>query len=580
MVKRKGLSYSLEVIISALIIISFTYGIFELPQGNDWSQYRSEIESQDLTQTFYRSGIATSLVSRGETGSLQTAITTVSDTGREVSGSVSNIPIGEVEIGYHTVNADQFTTDLEPVQSGDKCYGDLKDEIDTEEPILRTQNVGVGGDTYGLRLYLAETGSQYDDTVNYNTLWVDNRTSCQFESDEGPYYLEDIFKWGDSSTPNPEDNFQIKSIDGGSNQLTIYQATQPVKIHRQMSKPVNSLRPEVEIDVIDIGQEEMTHDVTVFRKPASLDAIDANRAKVEEYMADQPVVMMMDLSQSDFQNSAFLQDSGFHWVDNGFAAGYSGGPTNVKFTNSDKSRNVKTFFEGMEGDQTNVQLPPAGPIVSNQSITLTEENPLIQGEDSLGTDSWGDVVDNMPTTSSSGEPQPNCGNRYQGTANLAGTGYDFINTEIVGTAGSCPTNSWVVNIETPDSAPPGRGPFLHGQSTIIDGRDYTILTNSEVSGCNIGECVEFKFSGNSKVEVANYGQSFQGFDGEQLVLTGRKTSYTTDELKTISSVIFSVYDSQVTFSGQKDAGTISTDIISSVDETTYMPYHIRLRWSK
>jgi hypothetical protein len=580
MVKRKGLSYSLEVIISALIIISFTYGIFELPQGNDWDQYRSEIEAQDLTQTFYRSGIATDLVSRGETGSMQTAISTVSDTGREVSGSVTNIPIGEVEVGYHTVESDQFTADLEPVQSGDECYGDLEDEIDTEETILRTQNLGVGGDNYGVRLYLADTGSQFDDNVNYNSLWVDNGTACQFASDEGPFYLEDIFNWGDSSNANPEDHFQIKEIDGASDELTIYQATQPVRIHKQMSQPVNSLQPEVEIDAVDIENEDMVHDVMVFRKTSSLDDIAASRADVENYMADHPVVMMMDLSQSDFQDSSFLQDSGLHWIDNGFGGGYSGGSTEVQFTDSDRSRNVETFFEGMSGEQSNVQLPPAGPIVSNHSNTLTEESPLLEGADSLGTGTWGDVVDSMSSTSASGDPQPNCGDRYQGTADLAGAGYDFINTEIVGSASTCPTNSWAVNIETPDSTPPGRGPFLHGQDTVIDSREYTILTNSDVSGCDLGECVEFQFSGNSNVEVANYRQSFQGFDGEELVLTGRKSSYTEDELKLLSSLIFSVYDSQVTFNGERDTGSISTDIISSVDETTYMPYHLRLRWSE
>lgn len=583
MVKRKGLSYSLEVIISALIIISFTYGIFELPQGNDWNQYRSEIEAQDLTETFYKSGIATSMISRGETGSLQTAISTVSDTGREVSGSVTNIPIGEVEIGYHTVEDDQYTVSLEDVQgSGDECYNndDLEDEIDTEKDIKRTETLGTTDEGYGVRLYVADTQSQFDESVNYNTLWVDNGTSCQFASDEGPFYLEDIFKWGDSENADPEDHFQIKEIDGTSNELTLYQATQPVRIHKQMSQPVNSLRPDVEIDVIDIENEEMIHDVTVFRKTGSLDTIDAQRTKVEEYMSDNPVVMMMDLSQTGFQNSGFLQDAGLHWVDTGFESGYSGGSTGVQFTDSDQSRNVDTFFEGMEGDQPNVQLPPAGPIVSNQSGTLTQDDPLIQGLNSLDTSGWGDVVNGMDSTDASGEPQPNCGDRYEGTANLAGINYDFINTEVVGSTGSCPTNSWAVNIETPDSTSPGRGPFLHGENTIIDRRGYKILTNSDVSGCDLGDCVEFMFSGNSRVEVANYRESFQGFDGEQLVLTGRKSSYNQDELKMLGSIIFSVYDSEVTFEGRREPTSTSTDIISSVDENTYMPYQIRLRWSE
>lgn len=581
MVKRKGLSYSLEVILSALILISFTYGIFQIPQGNDWNQYRSEIEAEDLTQTLHKSGLATSLISRGGTGSLQTAITTISDSNREVSGSVTNIPIGEVQVGYHTVASDQYTVDLEPVQAGDSCSGDLNDDIDTEQPILRTQNLGAGADNYDVRVYVADTQSQFDESVDYNTLWVDNGTTCQFQSDEGPYYLEDTFKWGDDNkTGNPEDFFQIKDIN--NNDMTVYQATVPVRIHRQMSKPVNSLRPNVEIDVIDITQEEMTQDVFVFRKDDALGTIDSNQGTVEDYMADNPVVMMMDISQTEFANSNFLQQSGFHWVDAGFNTGYSGGPTGITFTGSDRSRNIQTFFEGMRGDQSNVQLSPAGAIVSNTSNTLTESDPAVQGVNQLDVDdAWSDRVDNMATTSYSGDPQPYCGSgRYEGTLNLPDGNYDILNTEVVGSAGSCPTNAWAVNVHLPGTSYPGVGPFLQGEQTVIDRRNYTVITNSGQPGCDLGECVVFRFGGTSNVEVVNFRENFQGFDGQRLALTGRQASYSQDDIKLLSALMFSMYDSEVTFEGRDDPTSISTNIVSGVDNTTYMPYRLRLRWSQ
>lgn len=580
MVNRKGLSYSLEVILSALILISFTYGIFQIPQGNDWNQYRSEIEAEDLTQTLHKSGISTSLVSRGETGSLQTAITTVSDSGREISGSITNIPIGEVQVGYHAVGNDQHTVDLEEVESGDDCSGDLDDDIDTEQPILRTQNLGAGGDNYDVRLYIADTESQFDDSVDYNTVWVDNGTTCQFEADEGPYYLEDNFKWGDENkTGHPEDFFQVKDIN--SNDMTLYQSTIPMKLHKQMSQPVNSLRPEVEVDVIDITDEEMSQDVFVFRKDDALNTIDSNQATVEDYMSENPVVMMMNISETEFDNSNFLQQSGFQWVDAGFEIGYEGGPTDIDFTDSDRSRNIETFFEGMRGESSNAQLSPAGPIVSNTSNTLTESNPAVQGGNQLNTDAWSDRVDSMATTSYSGDPQPYCtSERYEGTLNLPDNNYDILNTEVVGSSGSCPTNAWAVNVGFQDASDTGRGPYLQGEQTVIDRRNYTVITNSGQPGCDLGECVFFRFAGNSNVEVVNFRENFQGFDGQRLALTGRESSYSEDDIKLLSSLIFSMYDSEVTFEGRDDPTSISTNIVSGVDNATYMPYRLRLRWSR
>jgi len=579
MVNRKGLSYSLEVIVSALILISFTYGIFQVPQGNDWANYRDRIEARDLTQTMHKSGIATDLISRGETGSLQTAITTVSDSSREVSGTVTNIPIGEVEVGYNTVDAKQFTPDLEQV-TGHTCDGDLQDDIDTEQPILRTQNTGVGGDDYGVRLYVADTESQFDESVDYNTIWVDNGTQCQFESDEGPYYLEDNFKWGDSNqTSRPREYFQIKDISGG--ELTLYQSTLPTRIHKRMTGTVNSLQPEVEMDVIDVRNEDMEQDVMVFRNSDALGAIDGGqRADLENFMENNPVIMITNLTQTEFQNSNFLQDSGLYWADTGYDTGYSGGPTGISFTSSDRSRNIETLLEGMEGERSNVQLLPAGPITSNTSGTITDDNPALEGNALLDTDDWSDKINNMGTSGYSGDPQPECGTRYEGTANLPEGNYDILNTELVGSAGSCPTDAWAVNIDVPDTSYPGIGPFLQGERTLIDERRYTVITNSGDSNCDLGECVELRFSGNSNVEVINYRESFEGFDGSRLALTGKKSSYNDDELKVLGSLVFSMYDSEVVFKGREEPTSVASNVMASVDNTTYMPYQLRLRWSQ
>ena len=132
----------------------------------------------------------------------------------------------------------------------------------------------------------------------------------------------------------------------------------------------------------------------------------------------------------------------------------------------------------------------------------------------------------------------------------------------------------------PDVSSPGIGPYLQGERTTIKRRQYTIITNSGDPSCDIGECVEIRFSGNSNVEVVNYRESFEGFDGERLALTGKKTSYNEDELELLGSLMFSMYDSEVVFEGRDDPTSISTNVIASVDNTTYMPYQLRLRWSQ
>jgi len=53
MVKRKGLSYILEVMISILVVFAFVQGMVQYEgQDQDWSEFRGEMAAQDFLTRF------------------------------------------------------------------------------------------------------------------------------------------------------------------------------------------------------------------------------------------------------------------------------------------------------------------------------------------------------------------------------------------------------------------------------------------------------------------------------------------------------------------------------------------------
>jgi len=174
---------------------------------------------------------------RQHTGSLETAVSTITEDELAVSGTVENLPLNDASIGFTSTNhaglQERHTDPIRDVVNGDRCYGDLEEiEQQTGTSIKRTEDPG---DHDGVVLYLADTDPQVsggtNSEIDYDTLYVDNQTRCQFSASEGPFYNDEFFRWN-TSVSGAYEYYDLKNIDGDSNQLTYYNATLPFQVKK------------------------------------------------------------------------------------------------------------------------------------------------------------------------------------------------------------------------------------------------------------------------------------------------------------------------------------------------------------
>lgn len=259
----KGLGYALEAMMASVIIFLFIFGTVEVTSPDqDWNDYQRELAAQDLTYSMKASGKLTSFLKRGETGTLQTAFSEISDRDMETSGAVSNLPISHADIGYFTVPDKRENQSITQVDSNDRCYNDLQELerfANASDPIYRTENSELE-DEHGVRLYFANTNptgvEDVEASSGYDTLWVDKgEKECQFSSEDGPFYLDQIFYWGNQSSGDPSDFYEFNEIDAeNSEEATFYQATQAYNISQTFQDEVNGIRTSTSLDMVDFEE--------------------------------------------------------------------------------------------------------------------------------------------------------------------------------------------------------------------------------------------------------------------------------------------------------------------------------------
>jgi len=68
---------------------------------------------------------------RQHTGSLETAVSTITEDELAVSGTVENLPLNDASIGFTSTNhaglQERHTDPIRDVVNGDRCYGDLEE---------------------------------------------------------------------------------------------------------------------------------------------------------------------------------------------------------------------------------------------------------------------------------------------------------------------------------------------------------------------------------------------------------------------------------------------------------------------
>lgn len=576
----KGVGYIIESFVAILTLFVFAIGAQGVAQPQDWSSYELRTEAQDLTEMTQTAGGLDAL-ERGEVGTVRTFARHVSGDNLAVSGTV-DIPIQEFSVAF-PIRPDQKQVDnLEPLQPGDRCHNRLREiNKDSGTDILRPED-----DLYDARLYVADTDPRFagggNGVTDYDTVYVDNKTACQFSPSEGPFYIDDYFNYSNGTAGA---SFQFKNASGssGSRKLTYHNASQVLRLRQPTRKPMNGVDTSVSFDTINVTEESLPdYQLIVFRRDNSLADLDDEQARLRAF-ADRggSLLLLMDLDAADFSND-LLSSSDLKYI-SGMSTTTRG---DIEFSDSSSSRGLRQFFKGVSGASSLPRLEPAGKISSTAGDGTTEQ-PLLSYENTYERDDWNASDFDMSDAVSDpgGAPKSDCysppppsGSLTEGSLQFPGGGstqYDILNAEL-GDSSVCGTvdsvRGLMIDFDTDGSFEPqeGEGPFVDGDTLEWQGRRYT----PNFFGPD-DKHAELVFNGSTSQEAINYIPSYR--EG-RLAATGYRTSYAPETRDLLAATIYQLLPENSVFG--TGGSSASLEVLSSTNQSFYMPYAADLRWRR
>jgi hypothetical protein len=604
MVKRKGIGYMIEVMASLLVVFTFILGNIPADPGTDWSDFQTEIIGEDITYVLEETGDTESFIRGGETGSLVTASETLSRDRVSVSGSVENVPISTQIVGFHTREIDRLNASLTPVSSGDQCHDDLEELEDSDAEILRSENTRAGA-----HIYVTDSDPGVSSGTNgeedYDTTWVDNSTQCQFSSSEGPYYMDDFFYWGDGSGG---DYWDINEIYGDG-PIELFNSTQIIDLRGTLKQGVNGIDTGIDVDAVAVDREDLdSYNILVFRERETIEpngVLETHKEKVQDYLSEGSVFLMMDLQKQDFYSGGtsadnFISETGLKWIDLPYRRDYRENPGDEvggEFGSNSDSERVETFLKGVNGQTRGLNLTPGGNIASSNTRDFKRSEPLLYTDrGSYQTTVWNSTnysMEEVDPANIDGYPETACVEEGTVDGNLTRGNFSFhnyenddeveyraISTKLGQNDKFCRENDVrALNVDfnrNGDFDDPGEGSFLNGESLTVKNKRYTAYFPGEEAIEN-GTAAEFVYTGDSGIENINFRTSFDGFSGNRLARLTYKENYNEDEKKIISAVIHWLSDDTKEF-GENEESSISTETVGGVKENTFIPYKISMRW--
>lgn len=565
---RRGVGYIIESFVAAVTVFVFVAGGAQTPAAQDWQAFQHEVESQDLTYVLEDTGHVESFLKRSETGSIRTAASSLS--GRPVSGSVENLPIQPSTIGFHVRKANIHRPGTTPVTG---CSGDLE-EIDSEHPVREVSDAPAN---YSVKLYLADsdpgTTGGFNGEMDYDTVWVDNGTECQFPATQGPFFQDQFIYWGNSTDSNPADHFEIARVTGDGSSIILYNVSQVVRFRKTLGEPVNGIDTPTSVDSFNLSADSLeVYDVLVFRQRSTLDEIDRDRQRIMDYMETGSVLLLMNLTRSgehSIAGSEFLSRSGLEWV----GLPWSSRPSGVAFSSSGESQRVNTLFRAQGGRKPAVKMVPGGNVSSSNSPTMNDGPKLVFSQSGRYlTDRWNASSHSMEEENDvpEGAPESSCGNHRSATFSFPSGDYYVLNTEL----GDC-NGVWGLSIDRNgdgDLEDSGEGPFLEGDRLELGARIYSSRPMESTV-----DAAEFVYEGSRRIETVNYRTEFESRNIKRFARAPFRPGYSRQERMLVSSVIYWLMGDETGF-GEASSQGLSTSAVGSVNGKTFMPYELQLGW--
>lgn len=567
---KKGAGYSIEAILASLILFGFALNAVQVTGYEGWSEYQREIAAKDISYVLKETGNLETFLKNSDTGALETTATALSDVGMSVSGTVENLPIKELQLGFHKRPEEIHWNSTVPVADDDFCDGDLNELEDVSEaPVRRTANgSGTLEDRYGVRLYLVDSDPSipggFNDEVDYDSLYVDNGTRCVFRTEEGPYYLDDIFYWGNKTDSEDGKFFDFKDYVGTSNEINIFEADRAVRFDKTLDKKLNGIETDTSVDTFNFSTPDLTdNDVLVFTERESLDLVQDNIHYFKNYMRSGSALFMMNLTETDLDYGV-MEDIGFQWFDRPRLSNPS--RFDPSFSQYSHSQDMETYFMGLDSEASEVSLGPGGRVISGQGQTQTSGDDLLfarnsrydvsalDGEISTGF-SWNTINTGQPCTDT------------ETSFTFYGEVHDVRNLDLSKDSSNCGEIRGLM-VEQDGSF---EGPYLEDEVVVIDGRRYV----PRIQDTNNAR---FVFAGTDKVELINHRTVFENMTGERIARTSFEEEFSEEDRDMLASLIYWLRGDTVRFDGGAGSTSIATSIYGGINEEVYMPYTVKMRW--
>ena len=323
----KGLGQSLDAFVGLLVVMIFGIGSFTVPAGQNWNDYQTDIATQDLTSSLKQSGHLEQFMRESNLGSLRTAVYEISDRNYFMAGTVENLPFS-MEVGFYTPPSQRYETDLVSVESGDRCY-DTTDinslDSQSEANLVRTEydNFNLEDETDS-RLYLLDTDPSitgaYNGQLDFDTVYIDRNGNCNIGQDDGPFYIDETFLWGNPSTSDPEYMMEFKSssvrpsdtTETYVGNMTTHEVPQIERFKDSFEQDIMGISSDVTMDSLTMDSDFRDYDVIVFRDRGNLNLIESRKQKVLNYAENGNLLFLMNPRDVDLnEEEDILRQLGF-----------------------------------------------------------------------------------------------------------------------------------------------------------------------------------------------------------------------------------------------------------------------------
>jgi len=589
----KGLGYALEAMVAITIIVLFGIGAVQVDSpDHNWSEYQKELAVQDITFSMQSSGKIERFIQRGEVGSLQSYITEVSDRDMEVSGEVSGLPLTDISIGYYAKEKDRHEIEIEEASLNLSCKIEtLEDEFGDieEDSIYKTRNTTESDlaheSNYGVNLYFANTTETKQRTSGYDALWVDNSTSCEFSENDGPFNINDMFHWADEDNESNSSYYEFKKVDIDEETAHLYNATKAHRLKNQFKKDITGISTEVSLDIVDFDEVQSKDFTTlIFSESASLQDMDQNKDIVKQHMNDGSVLLLVNPSEAEFEESIILNQSNLEWMNVDYKQSYSSKElTNATFSSREDSLSIETFYRAQKGDVDGLRLNPPGKLISNYSIINEPVETVYSEQESYDIQDYRNVyIDDFEHDAAADFNPTNC--VYDEESDLTEAenvnvgdlenNFDVIN---VGLDDDCNERGLVFNFgEGYDSRV-----YVHNETILIGDTEYRIVIENACSEYKDGGCAELEAIGNKPVELMPHTDDSEFGSNNQMAALGYREEYDEEQLMMITSTIYWLELEEYEFKGLKQQSSLHSSAKGGLyEDGVYIPYEINLRWSE